>query len=265
MKFPSSLLLNFDNYKNNQPRTYWMLRCLVQHKITASFASKFLWHQDRTIKKNIFSKPYKFTLTYSNARFLKKLSEIQKNFYIKTQAPNPKLKKKLLHSDHIESQIYDYLVYTDMKVNYKKFLREIVRLRRKIKFTKRINNIVTTKFNIIFFKKERVYTKLKYSRVPQYDAVSGGAAALLSGFLGFLITEKFGLELTDSGDFWFVFLYCSFSLFFCQPLLKMIMEEKEDTSVFSYQWGFDFYFTIGTCFINFCKTFYENIKMFLYR
>jgi len=37
-----------------------------------------------------------------------------------------------------------------------------------------------------------MYTKLKYSRVPQYDIVSGGSAALLAGFLGFLISEKFG-------------------------------------------------------------------------
>jgi hypothetical protein len=50
-------------------------------------------------------------------------------------------------------------------------------------------------------RKEKIYTKLKYSRVPQYDAVSGGSAAILAGFLGYLITEKFGLELLDSGDF----------------------------------------------------------------
>ena len=39
--------------------------------------------------------------------------------------------------------------------------------------------------NINFIKKEKLYTKLKYSRTPQYDIVSGGIAALLSGFLGF--------------------------------------------------------------------------------
>jgi hypothetical protein len=120
---------------------------------------------------------------------------------LKTQAPNPKLKKKLLHSEHIEAQIYDYLTYPDMRISYKKFLREIRLLRKRVKFTPHVDNKVTTKFNLIFFRKEKIYTKLKYSRVPQYDAVSGGAAALLSGFLGYLITEKFGLELTDSGDF----------------------------------------------------------------
>jgi hypothetical protein len=29
-------------------------------------------------------------------------------------------------------------------------------------------------FNINFLRKERLYTKLKYSRCPQYDIVSGG-------------------------------------------------------------------------------------------
>ncbi len=66
---------------------------------------------------------------------------------------------------------------------------------------KKLSSKALNRFDLIFLRKERIYTKLKYSRVPQYDAVSGGSAALLAGFLGFLITEKFGLELTDSGDF----------------------------------------------------------------
>ncbi len=60
---------------------------------------------------------------------------------------------------------------------------------------------------ISFLKKERIYTKLKYSRVPQYDVISGGFAALFAGFLGFLICEKFGFELLDSGDFFILLVY----------------------------------------------------------
>ena len=71
-----------------------------------------------------------------------------------------------------------------------------------------------------------MYTKLKYSRVPQYDIVSGGSAALLAGFLGFLISEKFGFELVDSGDFYFIFMYVVFLFFFCRLLLK-IMSNSE--------------------------------------
>lgn len=69
-------------------------------------------------------------------------------------------------------------------------------------------------FDLNFLKKEKIYTKLKYSRTPQYDIVSGGVAALFAGFLGFLICEKFGLELLDSGDFYF---------FLCIPCLYVFL------------------------------------------
>jgi hypothetical protein len=62
-------------------------------------------------------------------------------------------------------------------------------------------------------RKERLYTKLKYSRSPAYDIVSGGSAALLAAFLGFLITEKYGFELIDSGDFYYFFIYIVFTSF----------------------------------------------------
>jgi len=62
-------------------------------------------------------------------------------------------------------------------------------------------------FIILFLKKEKRYTKLKYSRVPQVDFVSGGVASLLAGLLGFLVTEKVGFELIDSGDFYILLTY----------------------------------------------------------
>ena len=61
--------------------------------------------------------------------------------------------------------------------------------------------------NIYFIKKEKIYTKLKYSRVPQFDTSSGAVASLLAALLGFLITERFGFELLDSGDFYIIILY----------------------------------------------------------
>lgn len=65
----------------------------------------------------------------------------------------------------------------------------------------------STIWNINFIRKERVYTKLKYSRTPSYDIASAGVAALFAGFLGFLICEKFGFEMVDGGDFLFLLLY----------------------------------------------------------
>jgi hypothetical protein len=75
--------------------------------------------------------------------------------------------------------------------------------------------------NINFLRKERLYTKLKYSRSPAFDIVSGGAAALLAAFFGFLISEKFGYELVDSGDFYFLFMYLVFISFSIRPLLTV--------------------------------------------
>jgi hypothetical protein len=73
-----------------------------------------------------------------------------------------------------------------------------------------------------FLRKERLYTKLKYSRCPQYDIVSGGIAALFSAFLGFLISERFGLELLDSGDFYFAFMYGVFLVCSVRPLVRLL-------------------------------------------
>lgn len=82
-------------------------------------------------------------------------------------------------------------------------------------------------FDINFIRKEKLYTKLKYSRCPQYDIVSGGFAALLAGFVGFLISEKFGIELVDSGDFYIAFMYGVFAAFSLRPLI--LSYSKHDT------------------------------------
>jgi len=78
-----------------------------------------------------------------------------------------------------------------------------------------LNNVV----NVNFLRKEILYTKLKYSRSPAFDSVSGGAAALLAGLIGFLTSEKFGMELVDSGDFYYLFMYLVFLSFSMYPLL----------------------------------------------
>ena len=77
-------------------------------------------------------------------------------------------------------------------------------------------------FNINFLRKERLYTKLKYSICPQYDIVGGGWAALFAGLVGFLINEKFGIELVDSGDFYNALMYAIFASFALRPLVKII-------------------------------------------
>lgn len=106
-------------------------------------------------------------------------------------------------------------------------------------------------FNINFLKKEKIYTKLKYSRVPQYDIVSGGVAALFSGFLGFLICEKFGLELLDSGDFYILFMYFVFISFFFKLFLKLINNNNFSWNFLNYKWFVNFYINLIFLFLIF--------------
>ena len=91
----------------------------------------------------------------------------------------------------------------------------------------------TSSFDINFLRKEKLYTKLKYSRCPQYDIVSGGFAAILAGFIGFLISEKFGIELVDSGDFYIAFMYGVFGAFSLRPLVRIYSKDNVSYTPFS--------------------------------
>jgi hypothetical protein len=110
------------------------------------------------------------------------------------------------------------------------------------------NNII----NVNFLRKERLYTKLKYSRSPAYDIVSGGSAALLAAFLGFLASEKYGFEMVDSGDFYFLFMYLVFLSFSVRPLLITLNSKDSISTVFSIKPVINFFLTI---FYLICKKF----------
>jgi len=104
--------------------------------------------------------------------------------------------------------------------------------------------------NINFLRKERLYTKLKYSRSPAYDTVSGGAAAIFAGFLGFLVSEKFGMELVDSGDFYFVIMYVVFLSFSIRPLLTVLNPSTPLSEIFSLKPIFTLYSNLFTLLIK---------------
>ena len=119
-------------------------------------------------------------------------------------------------------------------------------------YTKLLNPKVNTWYsniNINFLRKERLYTKLKYSRSPAYDIVSGGAAAIFAGFIGFLISEKFGFELADSGDFYYLFMYIVFIAFFFRPIITSLDVNNGLYGVFK---------------LKEIKTFYVNIFVLLF-
>lgn len=86
----------------------------------------------------------------------------------------------------------------------------------------RINTPQTANFSIYFLKKEIFYTKLKYSRVPQFDTSAGAVASFLSGMYGFMVCEKFGFELIDSGDFLFVVMYLAVLSFIVASFVSIV-------------------------------------------
>jgi hypothetical protein len=107
--------------------------------------------------------------------------------------------------------------------------------------------------NVNFLRKERLYTKLKYSRSPAYDIVSGGSAALLAGFIGFLISEKYGFEMVDSGDFYYLFMYIVFLSFSLRPLLTAFDLRYNFLQLFSLKIFTDFYLSLFYLLLYFFK------------
>lgn len=118
-----------------------------------------------------------------------------------------------------------------------------------------LNNL----FNINYLKREKIYTKLKYSRSPAYDIVSGGVAALFAGFIGFLISEKFGIELVDSGDFYTFFMYLVFLTFSCRPLIRILSQTKTIYNFFSLKFLIHYIYTLLTIFIKAVKCIFTSI------
>ena len=143
----------------------------------------------------------------------------------------------------------NFLNFNKKNSNFKYFFNQINKFN--INFFNKFNYLYL--FDINFIRKEKIYTKLKYSRVPQYDVVSGGSAAIFAGFLGFLICEKFGFELLDSGDFYFLFMYIVFLSFFLKLYGKIISTTNNFWNIISLKSIFFFYKNIIFLFINFFK------------
>jgi len=121
-----------------------------------------------------------------------------------------------------------------------------------------------TAYDIFFLRKEKIYTKLKYSRCPQYDMVSGGLAALLAAFIGFLICEKFGLELLDSGDFYFAFMYAVFFSFSVRPLMRILDKDLLKHRAFSLKPLYLFVLTVTSLLIKFFKMLFQKYLPYLH-
>jgi hypothetical protein len=96
----------------------------------------------------------------------------------------------------------------------------------------KVDEVKHNRYDLNFLRKEFMFTKLKYSRCPAYDSVSGGFAALFAGFIGFLISEKFGIELVDSGDFYVGLMYILFASFIFRLFVFSTTDSIDETPSF---------------------------------
>lgn len=188
------------------------------------------------------------TLVKDKKTLIKVLSTGSIDYDILTQQKyfSKDLLKEFLNDKNSKKLLKDYVMY------YMLIYRKLYLFKTNLNFKKFSykNNLINKVITVNFIKKERLYTKLKYSRSPAYDIVSGGAAALLAGFLGFLISEKYGFELVDSGDFYYLFMYAVFFCFSFRPLLASVHYLDSVKEIFSLKFFLNYYFFLIKFFLR---------------
>lgn len=259
MKFPKHILLDVTKLLISRSSQYWIIRYLfISLKNGQNFSDltshrKFFLKKENVYKNKIFQNQKLYTIAYNYSNPAIFFSEEQKKFYEIVYATRVKVKHRVIYSKHVGKEVYDYIMNPDAIFDEKSINRLIQNFDYKTTTSIFKTNLLWSLFDINFLKKEKMYTKLKYSRVPQYDIVSGGSAALFAGFLGFLICEKFGFELPDSGDFYYLFMYIVFLCFGCRPYLKLINSEKLSWNPLSFKWAVYFLQTLVILVLEFFK------------
>jgi len=275
MKSPNHILLDINKpiiFYSNQ---YWIFKYFnslnsIKTLFNTNFHKKFLKKKENIFLNKLIQAQLKYTIKYNYSNLSIFLNNNEKSFINLKFQPKLSVKHRELDSSYYAKSVYDYLNTND-SIYDKKALRRLFKLtfsKNNINFQNsnlfnskefKSNNLFAI-FNINFLKKEKMYTKLKYSRVPQYDIVSGGAAALLAAFLGFLITEKFGFELVDSADFYFVFMYLVFLFFSLRLFLKLFNFEQNSWNMISLKWLIFYIKTLLALFLNFLKIIFKFFK-----
>ena len=246
MKFPSHILLDISKQNLSYSNQYWIFKYIFFIKnfnlnSNINIHKKFFLKKEELILNKLISNQKKFTLNYNLTNPSVFLSDNDKNFIKKIYEPRIKVKRRLIDSTFLGKIFYDFLINSNQKYD-EKTLKRLIKNFSKLSFNHTFkSNKLWNLFDINFLRKEKIYTKLKYSRTPQYDIVSGGAAALFAGFLGFLISEKFGFELVDSGDFYFLFMYLVFLFFFIRLFLKLLNSKESYWNPLSLKWLISFY------------------------
>lgn len=228
MRVPNHIILTFND--TSKLNSNWLLRFLFQ-KNTLNVVNDFV-HLNKLLKpKNLH--------WYHALKDIPSHSLVSgKNFDKLTFDHQPNIIKK-----PINERFFFYNTFSKIFSFFKKHTTKTSL------FSDPSHNLI----NINFLRKERLYTKLKYSRSPAYDIVSGGSAALLAGFIGFLISEKYGFEMVDSGDFYYLFMYLVFLSFSLRPLLTAFDLRYNFLQLFSLKIFTDFYLSLFYLLLYFFK------------
>jgi hypothetical protein len=262
MKFPSHISLDFRNNLCSRPPRYWIFHyfelfdSLPSPRDHNSFKN-FFYYEKIFNKKKFSTEQGKFIIRYSCQNKFTIVKEDYHFDFFKALTYRFKVKRKKKPSLFKIYKIKTLLKKNNKWLNDYSIIQSYrTNLLRNVKNENKYNNFFWNLFDLNFLKKEKIYTKLKYSRVPQYDIVSGGGAALFAGFLGFLICEKFGFELLDSGDFYILLIYLIFFFFSLRLLLQIILKDSYSWNFLSLKWFFSYYKILANLASNFFKLFF---------
>lgn len=261
MRKPNHIVLDFESSKSLNSSQYWAINYLTELDKSSpflkngNFFKKFKHNSNSLPESSMLETQQKFTVQSNEKHEADFLRSWEKEGLTKmfkpSNASNIKTSKYLMkYSKHRGRDSYMYINLSNEQYDQRnmKYL-----LMKYSTVSKNTNNSLNTWFNTVninFLRKERLYTKLKYSRSPAFDIVSGGAAALLAAFIGFLISEKFGYELVDSGDFYFLFMYLVFASFALRPLITVSDASKGFWDTFSLKRVLNFYVNMLQLFLK---------------
>lgn len=265
MKLPNHIVLDFESNSTPNSNQYWAINFLEQSldqpafmqdiKLTSKYYRKFRPYRSSKLVKN----PMKYTVRPNFINHTCFKPDEVKDTIKEHLMPFVDLEEEdsadyyLKYSKETGRDSYMYLTLSALKYsrhNVEKTFNSQDGTPDSFDYALTQNNTWYNLVNVNFLRKERLYTKLKYSRTPAYDIVSGGAAALLAGFVGFLVSEKFGFELVDSGDFYFFFMYLVFATFSIRPLLLVANPEKGFIHMFSLRRVVRFYRSVAGLLLN---------------
>ena len=258
MRQPNHIILDFETNKTLNSNFYWASSILKTEQKPlfmdyVNFSRKYDQSNTENSKLPFLSLSKSNTLRPNNAHKANLLKDWEKQGLKNIYKSNTNKK----HEKYLEnkSDMFNYLTLTPQEYTSVKLKNLLNRYNTQSSVVNAIQSLNTymNLININFLRKERLYTKLKYSRSPAYDIVSGGAAALLAGFIGFLISEKFGYELVDSGDFYYAFMYGVFLTFSLKPLLTVSDSNKGFIACLSIRSALLFY-------VSLIKLFFKKFK-----